>query len=242
MSEHEDETRSDDEDPVVIPDDADEEAEAEADDEDESAPEPEPEPSDTGLSPEELEKRFGKVDASFKTYTNAVSRNLEEYSLDLIGCPLCSPTPHPAFINKHDMGRIPADVADNVKLVLGLKREEEYPPHPGVSRCATCAGLGKVQTGSLVPDHAKIVCPNCKGYGYNPPPGTSVGGTPANGAATASPLAAPPDIPEEDVDAWNEPRVLPDGTLNENFGKLPQYKKPHPVYGVTAGLTALDAA
>ena len=40
----------------------------------------------------------------------------------------------------------------------------------------------------------------------------------------------------------NEPRILPDGRQNPNFGKWPQYKIQVAPYGVTAGLNAVASA
>src|SRR6185503_4711800 len=102
-------------------------------------------------------------------------------------------------------------------------------------------GKGKVATGSSVPNFTSLICPECGGRGFYPP---SVGGTSGQGD-TASIAGAPPPVLEQadqpEVDAWGDPRVLPDGRENPNFGRMPQYKVPIEPYGRTAGLTALDA-
>ena len=217
-----------------------------------TAPEPPPDPQDLpepeepenasqSVTEVEMEKRLSKVSASFTTYKNAVERNLEEAALDLVGCPLCYGTSHPAFMNKHDMGNVPEAVQDNVRFFLGLAREQDYEQDPQVNTCPTCKGKTRTKTGSLSGDHMTRVCPTCKGYGYVPPPGAQQA---TNGAVDEPHVVAPDvsgDFPEEERDPWGEPRVLPDGTLNDNFMRLPQGKKVHPVYGVTANLNVLDA-
>lgn len=232
MSEHEEEQT-----PIQEPSE-DETGDEEEADEEESTPEV------GGLSaavtPEEMEERFDKVSRSFKTYQSSIDRNLEEHALDLLPCPLCFGTPHPAFVNKHDLGRVPEEVVSNVRMFIGDKTQSDYPAHPTVHTCDVCQGLGKVQTGSRVPEHAQVVCPNCKGYGYTPPPQTL--GATVNGSAdvVASLIDHSHDVEEGERDMWMEPRVLPDGTLNENYGKLPQHKHPHPIYGVTAGMNVAE--
>lgn len=190
-----------------------------------------------GDTPESMEKRFKGVERSFNTYKSSVDRNLEEYALDLLPCPMCFGTPHPAFVNKHDMGRVPDDVQGNVKMFLGLAREKDYPASDTHNRCSSCQGLGKVSTGSLVPDHATITCHACNGFGYMPPPSRADAATIPNGGQPEHSAATPHDFEQPDRDSWGEPRVLPDGTLNENYGKMPQFKTDHPVYGRTADLT-----
>jgi hypothetical protein len=44
----------------------------------------------------------------------------------------------------------------------------------------------------------------------------------------------------DEVDEWDEPRILPDGRENPNFGKMPNRKIPVEPWGVTAGLNAMS--
>ena len=188
-------------------------------------------------SDEERSKMFAKIDGSFNTYKRAVERNLEDELPDWLFCPLCAAGAVPGFVNRHDLGRVPEQVQANVGQFLGFARETEYPAAHGIHVCSDCEGLGKVSTGSRVAEHMTITCPTCKGYGYTPPPGFAANQPPGNGHAAEVAAEALADLDSPERDNWGEPRVLPDGTLNGNFGKMPQFKQVHPVFGVTANLT-----
>jgi hypothetical protein len=191
---------------------------------------------------EERTEAFKKIDRSFSTYRSSVERNLGDEVVNWLFCPLCSAGAVPGYFNKHDIGRIPEEVAANVSMVLGFAREAEYQPDPGVSVCATCAGRGRTATGSLVGEHTTRTCPNCRGYGYNPPPARAGETLATNGTPPADSTVSVEDFETPDRDNWGEPRVLPDGTLNDNYGKQPQFKQNHPVYGVTRELTGAELA
>lgn len=210
----------------------------------EAAPEPEPEttPEDAEpqLTPEEMERRYAKISTSFKTYQAAVERNLEEGALDLIPCPLCFGTAHPSFVNKHDAGRVPEEIQDAVRLFFGLAREGDYDQDPATETCPACHGKTKVKTGALAGEHIVRTCQKCKGYGFVPPPGEHVAASEGNGMQQLIDSAVTDAPPQGDRDPWGEPRILPDGTLNDNYAKMPQFKKVHPVYGVTANLSVLE--
>lgn len=241
MSELENEQAEPDEqlEPALEPDEIEQEeseepvAEPEADP---SAPQPEP------LQDVEMEKAFSKIERSFGTYKAAVERNLEEQITDWLGCPLCYGGAVPGYFNRHDIGHVPDEIAANVKMVLGFARETDYEAAPGIVACTDCGGLGKVSTGSRVAEHMTITCPTCKGFGYTPPPGITSVGNGFTHTAEEHVAAALSDIEQVERDNWGEPRVLPDGTLNDNFGKMPQFKSVHPVYGVTANLSPEELA
>jgi hypothetical protein len=221
------------------PDEAEEEQEGEAPGElepdapDEGEPEQEPEqPSD-----EDRSRLAKSIDTRFKTYRKNVEEKLSDEVTDWLLCPLCASGMVPSFVNRHDLGRVPEDVAANVQTFLGFAREGEYQQDPGTQTCPTCAGKTKVKTGATAGEHIVRTCPNCKGYGFMPPPGSSAGAPAANGGEPAPATADPSDFETPDRDNWGEPRILPDGTLNENYGKQPQFKTRHPVYGETRLLT-----
>lgn len=219
------------------------EQEAADDEETEAAPVPdESAPQQEPLQDVEMEKVFAKIDRSFSTYKAAVERNLADEVTDWLGCPLCVGGAVPAYFNRHDIGRVPDEIAANVKMVLGFARETDYESAPGIVACTDCGGLGKVSTGSRVAEHMTITCPTCKGYGYTPPPGGNVGGNGHAHTAEEHVSAALADLEQPERDNWGEPKVLPDGTLNDNYGKQPQFKSVHPVYGVTANLSPEELA
>lgn len=199
-----------------------------------------PDDADRMLSEQEREKAYKSVGQAWGRYEQAIERYLPAEKTDWIGCPMCAANMIPGHVHREQLGAFPEEVADNVRYALGLAREQEYEQATNLGVCGDCRGLGKVKTGSKVATHMTVTCPHCKGHGYYPPPSSVSTGGFANGS-TAGEAFTPPEPPEQgDRDAWGEPRILPDGTLNENYGRMPQFKTVHPVYGVTANLTAAD--
>lgn len=193
-----------------------------------------------GVTPEQLEAAAKKTGTSFKTYTNAVMRNYDGLPVALVECPLC-PDQHKGYVDAHAAGYVPQEIQEAVRLYFGIAREQDYEPSPYLHRCDDCQGKGKVSTGSTVPEHATIQCGSCGGRGY-------VGNVPqANGSESVvtGPTVYTPDIPAtqayDEVDEWDEPRILPDGRENPNFGKMPNRKILVEPWGVTAGLNAMSA-
>lgn len=198
-----------------------------------SAPEPE------SRADKERQKKLARA---VSNYVRAVGAALDDDVNEILPCPLCGGTVWPGFVHVADAGHVPPDVIDATRLFLGFAREQDYEPDPEVAQCATCKGKGQTKTGSSVGNYMTRTCPACKGHGYTPPPGAGLAGQGA-ALALANGAGEPPEqIGDPDVDIWGDPRVLPDGTLNDNYGKMPQYKHPHPVYGDTKNLTAQAGA
>jgi hypothetical protein len=193
-----------------------------------------------GVTPEQLEAAAKKTATSFKTYTNAVNRNYDGLPVALVECPLC-PDQHKGFVDAHAAGYVPQEIQEAVKMYFGIAREQDYAASPYLHRCSSCEGKGKVSTGSTVPEHATIRCETCHGKGYE---GT-VPGAPTNGIVETGPTVFGHEMPVtqafDDVDEWDEPRILPDGRENPNFGKMPNRKILVEPWGVTAGLNAMSA-
>lgn len=208
-------------------------------DEPEPEPEPEPEAEVEGLTPEALDRRASQIEQAFKRFASKVSELYGDEAVRLLPCPLC-PDQHKGFVHLDFAGRVPQEVVDATKLYLGIAREQDYESDPGTNACQVCAGKGKVKTGSTVPGHEVRTCPSCKGYGYSPPPTA----TQTTNGAESMPVSAEAVTEalqsQEDVDEWGEPRILPDGRENPNFGKMPNRKVLVEPYGITANLTALD--
>lgn len=206
----------------------DEEIEQETETETEAAP-------PAGPSEADMEARIAKAERATKRYVSQVSAALEEEATNLIECPLCLSFAR-GFLHLGDRGNVPEDVQKAVRLWFGEAQEVEYPPSSQHRTCAQCRGYGKVGTGSLVPDWATIVCASCNGKGFTGPPSAAT-----NGHVHEQDAQHLADTPiqsgsPEDVDPTGEPRLLPDGRQNPNFGRWPQYKIEVPPWGITAGL------
>lgn len=203
-------------------------------------PEQAPEPESKGLTPEEWDEHLDKIAKRFATYTRAVGDILAEQATDLLPCPLCLGQV-PGFVNRQAAGRVDPEQADLVKHFLGLARPVELKPLPGYRACESCGGEGKGYTGSHNPEHATITCLDCHGRGYKsdaavaPPNGNGV--PPVTLPATSLPGT---DLSQGDTDEWNQPKLLPDGRDNPNYGRAPSYWIQVPPWGDTRGLTAQD--
>jgi len=215
----------------------------EGDEPDKEPAEPET-PAEQPAQPSEQEalmaKRFDASQRRFKTYTTALSQIFEEDALSHIPCPLC-PDMHKGFIDVRDAGNVPDEIKAVVMEYMGFARPIDLRPDPLTHTCHVCDGEGKTATGSRVSGNDSRQCPECKGYGYVPPPSEAL-----NGSGRASDFHAPVGeqqhpLEEPDNDVAGEPRLLPDGRVNPNFGKWPQYKVLVQPWGVTANLTVQDS-
>jgi hypothetical protein len=172
---------------------------------------------------EELEAQRAKLQRSATNWRNRVSDVLGEDAQHLVPCELCEPD-IPGFHFPAEM-MIPETELD-ARLIAALIGSDgpDYPEASDVSRCETCAGYGNVRTGSRVAGRETKTCSTCVGYGYVPPPSLDRNGpAPAGQAPELVAVGASPGL-MDDHDAWNSPRLLPDGRENPNYGKMPQYK------------------
>lgn len=149
-----------------------------------------------GPTPEEWEDRFRTIRLRFNTYTRAVGKILEEDATDLLPCPLCADA-IPGFVNAHDAGRVAEDTVGAVQAFIGYEAPQTLNVSRLNERCATCGGLGELETGSLVPKFATRVCDDCYGFGYRGP------GNPhdAPGAIIVAPDETPNGPPTIDISA-----------------------------------------
>lgn len=207
---------------------------------DEPAPSP-PEPQ-SGATQEEWEARFSKSEQRFKTYERAVFGIFEDDAHDLIDCPLCL-GPVRGFIDKNALGHFPPEQVALVKQVIGITAEMEYPASSKYHTCTECDGTGRVTTGSKVAGQENIGCGECNERGWIGPEVAvaATNGHVENTATNANPPAPPSDLSTPDPDEFNQPRVLPDGRLNPNYGRRPNFWIEVPPWGSTQGLTAQDA-
>lgn len=193
----------------------------------------------SGPSEIEMEKGFKTVERASTSYAQKIGQAFPDGALNLAPCPLCSGYV-PAFVNMDFAGNVPNEVMALTKEYLGFAREAELEKDPQIEECRVCKGYGKTRTGSKVAPNDTRTCGNCHGFGYYPPPETR-GGV----VLTLEPGHAPageyvPPLATDDVDPSGEPKILPDGRDNPNFGKWPQFKIQVAPWGTTAGLTAQD--
>lgn len=202
-------------------------------------PEPQEPPAPQGPSQQDMERGFKTVENAAKAYAKKVGEAFLEGVLNLQTCPLCADLV-PAFVDMNLAGAVNDDAKAATLAYLGFAREQDYQPAPNIEACRICGGKGKVKTGSLVAGKETTTCSNCRGYGYFPPPNSGIIVTDANSPGIE--LHDPPLDPvvTGDVDVWGDPRILPDGRENPNYGRMPQYKQRIEPWGVTAGLTAQD--
>lgn len=195
---------------------------------------------DAPATAEDWEKRFATAEKRFATYSRAVTALWEEDAVHLAPISI-SPSAPPGFIDVRDAGRVPEEIKAVVMEFFGVPREQDYEPDPAAHTCGTCKGKGRTATGSLVASERSRQCPACRGLGFVDESDTS-----PNGDVSALFAAASGELDREPVaggdrDPWGEPRILPNGERNENYGLMPQFKKEHPTYGVTANLGATPA-
>lgn len=193
------------------------------------------------LTPEALEKRTRSAETRFKTYAAGISKLYGDDALSLTPCPLC-PDHHKGFVDVNFAGRVPAEIQDAVRMFFGLAREQDYAQSRIHRTCGQCDGKGKVATGSRVPEYQHAPCPDCQGRGFVGPQETAQ----TNGHVVTGPTVLGTDLPStqafDDADEWGEPRILPDGRDNPNFGKMPNRKILVEPWGVTAHLNAFSEA
>jgi hypothetical protein len=208
----------------------------------EPEPEPEPEPQPELASADDIawEARFRKIEQSFNTYSRAVERQLADDATDFIRCPLCLGAT-PGFVNRHAAGRIPAEQADVVKTFLGLARPVDYPSSSQHRKCDSCQGLGKVATGSQVPGKEIIMCGVCSGNGFVGPAPLAPAAASNGSEGVTGPTVYGDEPAPADRDEWDQPRLLPNGHDNPNFGRMPNHWIQVEPWGDTRGLTAQDA-
>lgn len=188
----------------------------------------------------EWEQRFKAADRAFTTYTRAITKAWGDDATRLVPF-VVDPGAPMGFVDAANQGRVPDDIRQNLLSFLGLSGETEYEPDPLARQCSTCKGKGLTATGSSVGPNMTRDCPTCGGLGYEADTTGVANGSPrVSGAHTPASEAASP-LTTAERDLWGEPRLLPNGERNTNFGLMPDFKTPHPVYGVTAGLGQVEA-
>lgn len=171
------------------------------------------------VSEKEWEARIEKATKEASRHAGRIGEIFAEDAQDFQVCPLCSPIA-PGFLTPgelHDAGKAP------VLALLGATDSEAYKTEDGALSCETCNALGKVLTGSKVPEHVTKLCPTCSGTGWTNAAQRAAEATARNAAASfaASQQGAPqapaftPTMPATD------PHGRPAG--HEFYGRMPFY-------------------
>jgi hypothetical protein len=200
VSEQEAEQQLEDEIAAQMAPDADAGSDDEADvpeDDPPNVPVEDPEPSSLAL----IEKRGKDLDGLAKTVktrlTSILGADLELFE----ECEICNYWNTPGW---RITGPLPAEVADVVRLALGMHGEAEYQRDEYSRACEKCNGLGVVLTGSKAVGQETLQCLPCKGFGWVPIGderrigafATVNGPAAAPPAPLAGPLPAAPESPE----------------------------------------------
>ena len=106
---------------------------------------------------------------------------------------------------------------------FGMPVEAEYEADPNRPACDKCKGKGKIATGSLVPEYRTMLCDSCGGKGFVQPYAKVENGSGDQEAVPVPTEDVSADFEQADKDEWGHPRLLDDGMLNPNYGKMPQY-------------------
>jgi hypothetical protein len=215
--------------PVEEPEPAAEPEPDEAAEEEQDEPTPAENLAALEMSERDLEEMSKKLERSATTWRNRVSELMGEMAQGLVPCELCDPR-IPGFHFPAEMEQPRDDLHAHLLEVLKNPAAPEYAPAQHVRQCVNCGGWGKVKSGSRVAGKELVVCPTCKGQGFQ---GDATVNPPA--PFMAQPQNGTPEVefPEEaqplatgDTDVWGSPRLLDDGQENPNYGKMPQYKVP----------------
>ena len=196
-------------------------------------PTPQPEPPQD----EDRAKLAASLSTRYETYKKSMIDKLGDEAPDWMVCPLCTSSMAPGFVNVRDFGNVPPEIQANVNTYFGHAREQDYEQDPDTRTCPTCLGKLVLKTGAIAGEHITHKCGTCNGYGYVPPPAGTANGHTVSGSPEESVRVALGDFEQPERDNWGEPRILPDGSPNANYGKQPQFKQVHPTYGVTANLS-----
>lgn len=188
-------------------------------------PETTEQPETPQVTPEQMEKFYKGLATRTATLDRWIEAELGDNYADLSACPLCSDgiVGHiypPEWIQP--VSELQARLVD----VLKQPSTPDFQPAPNARRCGTCDGWGQVLSGSRIAGKERIVCPQCRGNGFQGGEGSVATPQGDNGAVEFPPPPGEGPVATGDTDIWGSPRLLEDGQENPNYGKMVQYKNP----------------
>lgn len=128
-------------------------------------PAPAPAPDVPLLDDVAMEKFYKSLGTRTTTFNNWLSAELGEGANDLQPCPLCADG---IMGHIYPVGWVEPTSELQARLfeVIKTPTKPDYQPAPNARQCGTCLGWGKVLSGSKVPQKDLVLCPTCKGNGY----------------------------------------------------------------------------
>lgn len=182
-----------------------------------------------GMSPEQMEKEFKRVDRAAVRWNDTVVEFIASTEQPIIRCGCCLPG-MPGFLFSP---AAQAPTEDQVKFARALAGMPEQPPlvqAPNARTCPACEGWGDVLTGSKRNDQVKMRCLTCQGRGFVGD-GSLTNGSPAPtpGALQLAPLeavdVAPDDAPP--TDPWGRAPSHPGYMIMPHAGMADELKPPN---------------
>src|ERR1051326_4726655 len=113
----------------------------------------------------EIEQAFKKLEKVRESVATRVDAILGEDALALVPCPMCVNLA-PGFLYPPEVSPLPDEQKAALLALLGFDMPQSYNHHPTYTACPTCDGEGRVETGSKVPGHSVVDCPQCAGKGW----------------------------------------------------------------------------
>jgi hypothetical protein len=184
-------------------------AESEESDELEQSPDEQTaQPAPAAVAAVDFEKMFSTLEREAERHAKRVADVMGAELEQVKPCPLCHPA-IPGFVAPVPPGSVDPMMRSLVLAALGDDPEPDYLTATDVERCGTCDGLGRLVTGSRVPDQRTKLCATCNGSGFAVKPYT-----PAPVATLPPPVfpGAAVDylpVPGGMVDSWGRPSGHP---------------------------------
>jgi hypothetical protein len=160
-------------------------------------------------------KAIPRLEAEALRHAKRVREIMGEDADGLTVCELCLPViPGYRWDGAPDQA-----TTERVRVAIGMPALDNYRPSATEAVCDDCAGLGRVKTGSHVPQHETATCDGCKGKGYRETR-PRLNELPAAPAAEQGPNGATSHADDGiERDMFGTPATDPD------FGKMPNMRQ-----------------
>jgi hypothetical protein len=164
-----------------------------------------------------VDKAIPKLENEAKRHAGRIREIMGEDAEGLVVCELCLP-----MIPGYRWDGAPDEATtQRVRVAIGMPALDNFRPSSTEAICDDCAGLGKVRTGSHVPQHETAVCDACKGKGFR---GTRprINEVPVEPAAEQGPNGATA-LPDDGIerDMFGTPITDPDYAKMPNMRQRP---------------------